>query len=70
MALMDAAARKRLAQDLSRLSRTELDQLVDEVRSKANTTEQGAAALAAAFGHLAASKPLLGVPVTTANDEE
>ena len=57
MGRMEPAQRRRLVTDLQRLSRTDFEALVDEVRTKANTEEQFAAALGAALHQRAAEAP-------------
>jgi hypothetical protein len=57
MGRMEPAQRRRLITDLTRLTRSEFEQVVDEVRSRPNTEEQAVAAFRAAFEQRAAESP-------------
>jgi hypothetical protein len=57
---MDAAQRKRLITDLTRLTASEFEAVIAEVRSRPNTQEQGAEALRQAFATRAATDNMLG----------
>jgi hypothetical protein len=57
---MDAAQRRRLIADLTRLPRSEFEAVVAEVRSRPNTEELAVAAFQAAFTSRAAADAGLG----------
>jgi hypothetical protein len=67
---MDPAQRRRLITDLTRLPRSEFEQVVDEVRSRPNTEEQAVAALQAAFASRAAESPFASIGGLRATTEE
>ena len=57
MGRMDPAQRKRLISELTRLSRSEFEQVVDEVRVRPNTEELAVGAFRQAFAQRAADAP-------------